>query len=50
MAVLEILKYPHPTLKKRSETVSRIDEDVKKLIYDMRETMHAAGGIGLAGG
>lgn len=48
MAVLEILKYPHPTLKKRSETVSLIDEDVKRLINDMRETMHAAGGIGLA--
>lgn len=48
MSVLEILKYPHPTLKKRSETVNRIDEDVKKLIHDMRETMHAAGGVGLA--
>jgi peptide deformylase len=48
MSVLEILKYPHPTLKKRSETVSRIDEDVRKLIHDMRETMHAASGIGLA--
>jgi len=48
MAVLEILKYPHPTLKKRSETVSLIDEDVKRLIHDMRETMYAAGGIGLA--
>jgi len=48
MAVLEILKYPHPTLKKRSEMVSRIDENVKKLINDMRETMRAAGGIGLA--
>ncbi len=48
MAVLEILKYPHPALKKRSDTVSRIDEDVKTLIHDMTETMHAAGGIGLA--
>jgi len=48
MSVLEILKYPHPTLKKRSETVSRIDENIKKLIHNMRETMHAAGGIGLA--
>ena len=48
MAVLEILKYPHATLKRRSETVSRIDEDVKKLIHEMRETMYAAGGIGLA--
>ena len=48
MAVLEILKYPHPTLKKRSETVSRIDEGVIRLIHDMGETMYAAGGIGLA--
>ena len=48
MAVFEILKYPHPILKKRSEAVSQIDEEVKKLIQDMRETMYEAGGIGLA--
>ncbi len=48
MAVLEILKYPHPILRKRSETVTRIDGEVKKLIEDMRETMYHAGGIGLA--
>jgi peptide deformylase len=48
MAVFEILKFPHPILKKRSEAVSRIDEEVKKLIHDMRETMYEAGGIGLA--
>ncbi len=48
MSVLEIVKYPHPALKKRSETVTLIDEDVRRLVSDMRETMHAAGGIGLA--
>src|SRR4030067_354275 len=48
MAVLEILKFPHPVLKKRSEAVSRIDGEVRKLIHDMRETMVEAGGIGLA--
>ncbi len=48
MAVLEILKFPHPVLKKRSEAVGRIDGEVKKLIHDMRETMVDAGGIGLA--
>ncbi len=48
MAVLEILKYPHPILKKRCETVVQIDEELKKLIHDMRETMYEAGGIGLA--
>ena len=48
MAVLEVLKYPHPILKKRSETVSEIDGEVEKLIQDMRETMYMAGGVGLA--
>ena len=48
MAVLEILKYPHPILKKRSEAVSQIDEEVRKLIHDMKETMYGAGGVGLA--
>jgi peptide deformylase len=48
MAVLEILKYPHPVLRKRSEAVSQINKEVKELIQDMRETMVQAGGIGLA--
>lgn len=48
MAVLEILKYPHPILKRRCEEVSRINGEVKKLIQDMTETMHEANGIGLA--
>ncbi len=48
MAVLEILKFPHPILKKRSEKVDRIDGEVKKLIHDMTETMYGANGIGLA--
>ncbi len=48
MAILEILKYPHPILRKRSEAVSQINKEVEKLIEDMRETMVEAGGIGLA--
>jgi peptide deformylase len=48
MAVLEILKYPHPVLKKRCEAVGQIDEEVRKLIDDMRETMYRASGVGLA--
>jgi len=48
VAVLEILKYPHPLLKKRCEKVDRIDVEVKKLIRDMTETMYQANGIGLA--
>ena len=48
MAVLEILKYPHPLLKKRSKEVERVDEEVRKLIQNMTETMYAVNGIGLA--
>jgi len=48
MAVLEILKYPHPVLKKRCDVVNQIDEEVRKLIADMRETMGEARGVGLA--
>jgi peptide deformylase len=48
MAVLEILKYPHPVLRKPSEAVSQIDEELRRLIHDMRETMYGAGGVGLA--
>jgi peptide deformylase len=48
MAVLEILKYPHPALKKRAKEVEKIDEKVESLIHDMLETMHQANGIGLA--
>jgi len=48
VAVLEILKYPHPVLKKRCEEVDRIDGEIKKLIHDMTETMYEANGVGLA--
>lgn len=48
MAVLEILKYPHPVLKKRCETIVRVDDELKRLICDMRETMYQANGVGLA--
>jgi len=48
MAVLEILKYPHPLLKKRSQEIEKIDENVRQLIQDMTETMYDANGVGLA--
>jgi peptide deformylase len=48
MAILEILKYPHTLLKKRSEEVDRMDGEVKKLVRDMTDTMYDANGIGLA--
>jgi peptide deformylase len=48
MAVWEILRYPHPLLKRRSERVERIDGETRKLIGDMVETMYHTSGIGLA--
>ena len=48
MAVLEILKYPHAKLKKRCVEVEEVDEDVRKLIQDMTETMYDSNGVGLA--
>ncbi len=48
MAIREILKYPHPVLKKRSREVDQIDGELTQLIRDMTETMYDAGGVGLA--
>ena len=48
MAIREIVKYPHPILKKRCEEVDRIDDELRTLIRDMIETMYSANGVGLA--
>lgn len=48
MAILEILKYPDPFLKKKTKPVEIINADIEKLISDMTETMYFAKGIGLA--
>lgn len=48
MALLEILQYPDPVLKKVSEPVSEITGEIKTLIQDMLETLYDAPGIGLA--
>lgn len=49
MAVLEIIKYGHPTLLRRAEPVSDpTAPEVRKLAFDMIDTMHAASGAGLA--
>ena len=48
MAILPILEVPDPRLKTISTPVETVDDDVRKLIEDMFETMYAAPGIGLA--
>jgi peptide deformylase len=48
MALLEIVKYPHPVLETPGEPVTVFDAQLKKLVADMFETMDAASGVGLA--
>jgi peptide deformylase len=48
MALREIITVPHPLLKKVSEPVERVDDELRALMDDMLETMYAAPGIGLA--
>ena len=48
MALLRILQYPDPLLKRPAAEVANIDGEVARLLEDMAETMYAAPGIGLA--
>ena len=48
MALLPILRFPDPRLKKVAQPVADIDESIRKLAADMAETMYEAPGIGLA--
>ena len=48
MALLPILEFPDPRLRKIATPVSTVDDAIKQLIDDMFETMYDAPGIGLA--
>lgn len=48
MAILEILTYPDKFLKQPAKPVTTVDDDIRKLIEDMAETMYVAPGVGLA--
>lgn len=49
MALLTLITYPDPRLKFRSEEVTEINDEVRRQLEDMLDTMYAKGGIGLAG-
>jgi len=48
MSILSILEFPDPRLTTVASDVEIFDQDLKKLITDMTETMYSARGIGLA--
>jgi peptide deformylase len=48
VALLPILEYPDPRLRKVARPVTSFDARLRKLVADMGETMYVAPGIGLA--
>ncbi len=48
MALLPILEYPDPRLKKVAAEVTAFTPEIVRLARDMAETMYAAPGVGLA--
>ncbi len=48
MAILDILEFPDPRLRTKAKPVQSVDDDMRRLIDDMFETMYDAPGVGLA--
>src|SRR3989338_2983457 len=48
MAVVPVLKYPHPVLGAKTEEVRNVTDAERRLVRDMIETMYAENGVGLA--
>ena len=48
MTIRKILTEPDPFLRQISQNVEKVDDEIRKLMDDMLETMYAAPGIGLA--
>lgn len=45
---MQIVKYPHPTLRHKSKPLRRVDGELKKFIREMFELMYDQEGVGLA--
>jgi peptide deformylase len=45
---LQIIQYPHPTLRRTSKPLRRVDAEMHQIVREMFELMYAAKGIGLA--
>ncbi|SHA15128.1 Peptide deformylase [Bathymodiolus thermophilus thioautotrophic gill symbiont] len=46
--ILPILKFPNKRLRTKAAKVEAVDNDIKKMVKNMFETMYASDGIGLA--
>ena len=45
---LQIVHYPHPTLRWKSKPVKRVDSNLRNIVRRMFDLMYAARGVGLA--
>jgi peptide deformylase len=48
MAILDILRYPDERLHTVAAKVEVVDDEIRRIVDDMAETMYAAPGVGLA--
>lgn len=48
MALLKLYTYPDKILSQKCEKVAEVNDDIRKLLDDMLETMYADKGVGLA--
>ncbi|KEI69637.1 peptide deformylase [Endozoicomonas elysicola] len=48
MALLEILEYPDPRLRTVAKPVAEVNDEIRRIVDDMLETMYDASGVGLA--
>ena len=48
MAILNILHFPDPRLRNVAKPVAQVDDEIRRQLDDMLETMYQAPGIGLA--
>ena len=46
--MLQLIKYPHPTLRHKCKPLRRVDAELRAMIREMFEAMYAHEGIGLA--
>jgi len=48
LSILSILEFPDERLRKKAAVVQKVDDNIRKLVDDMLETMYESRGIGLA--
>ena len=48
MAILPVLRFPDERLRTKAQPVTEVNDNIRKIVKDMFETMYAENGVGLA--